>query len=65
MNGKGARAFTEHVDDGPAGAGHRWKERLGHGVGPEEVDGQVAFEHGGVGQVVGQRDAGVVDQHVQ
>jgi hypothetical protein len=29
------------------------------------MNGQVAFERGGIGQVVGQGDAGVVDQHVQ
>jgi putative drug exporter of the RND superfamily len=41
------------------------RRALGHGVGAEKVDGQVPFEHGEVGQVVGPRNAGVVDQHVQ
>ena len=49
----------------PRERGHRRQKSQGHGEGPIEVDGQVAFEHGRVGQIVAQHEAGVVDQHVQ
>jgi hypothetical protein len=38
---------------------------LGHAVGAEEVDGEVALDRGTVAQVVVHRHAGVVDEDVQ
>ena len=41
------------------------QEGLGHAEGAEEVDGEVAFEHGTIAQVVVERDASVVDEDVE
>jgi hypothetical protein len=55
----------QHVDDRSAGAGQHRKARLREVVVGVEVDGEVLLERRALAEVVVDRHAGVVDQHVE
>src|SRR5713226_4359591 len=53
------------VDNGSPGTSQQRQEGLGHAVGAEEVDGEVLFERGTIGDVIVKRQAGVVDEDIE
>ena len=62
---RGQRVNRKIVDDSSPRPGQQWQTSLDHVVGAEQVDGEVTFQHGAIGQVVVERHAGVVDQDIQ
>ncbi|GAB3002096.1 hypothetical protein LWP59_34400 [Amycolatopsis acidiphila] len=65
-NGIGARAFAERMlTMAPRERVTAGRKAWVTAWVPKRLTAQVAFEHGGVGEVVALHDAGVVDQHVQ
>jgi hypothetical protein len=63
--GRRHRTKGHDVDDGSPAARQQRHEGLGDVEGPVQVDRQVLLERISVGQIVGERDAGVVDQNVK
>ena len=55
----------DDVDDASPAPREQRQEGLDHAPGAEEIDREVLFERGTIAQLIGQRDAGVVEQDVE
>jgi hypothetical protein len=53
------------VHDGSPGSNQQRQESLGHAIGAEQVDGEVAFECGTITEVVVKCQAGVIDEEIE